>query len=83
MRFPRSFEEQYGAIGSAFSKVLADTERRGVAPDRVARVIERALTARRPRSRYLVGADAHGMVLARTLLPAGVFDAVIRRALGV
>jgi NAD(P)-dependent dehydrogenase (short-subunit alcohol dehydrogenase family) len=40
---------------------------RGVDPDKVARAVEHALTARRPKARYLVGPDAkaYGHVLTR------------------
>ncbi|MFF5175801.1 oxidoreductase [Micromonospora sp. NPDC000089] len=47
-------------------------------PDTVARVIERAVTARRPRTRYLVTAAAWAMVHTRRLLGARAFDAVNR-----
>ncbi|MGY0004232.1 oxidoreductase [Micromonospora sp. I033] len=47
-------------------------------PDTVARVIERAVTARRPRTRYLVTAAAWAMVHTRRLLGARVFDTVNR-----
>ncbi|MFG2107785.1 oxidoreductase [Micromonospora chersina] len=47
-------------------------------PDTVARVIERAVTGRRPRTRYLVTAAAWAMVHARRLFGARVFDAVNR-----
>jgi hypothetical protein len=49
----------------------------------VAATIERALTARRMRARYVVGRDAKAMIVLRRLLPDLVFDRVIRRALGV
>ena len=80
---PSELHEQYGRVPDAFEKLLHDTERRGVPPEQVAATIEHALTARRPRTRYLVGRDARGMVLARALLPARVFDRVILRVLGV
>ncbi len=83
LQIPPELESEYGHIRSAFANVLTETESRGVAPERVAATIERALTASRPRSRYVVGVDARGMILARALLPSGVFDRVIRRALGV
>jgi len=83
IQIPPELQSEYGRVPAAFAKALSDTERRGISPERVAATIERALTSRRPRSRYLVGADAHGMVLARTLLPSGVFDRAIRRALGI
>ncbi len=49
----------------------------------MAETIERALTARRMRARYVVGRDAKAMLLASRLLPDLVFDRVVRRALGV
>ncbi len=83
MLIPPELESEYGRVPAAFEKVLHDTERRGVPPEQVAATIERALTARRPRARYLVGRDAYGMVLAHALLPSSVFDRVVRRSLGV
>jgi len=80
---PPELEEQYGTVPAAFGKVLSDSERRGVAPEQVAAAIEHALTARRPRARYVVGRDARALMLMRTLLPTGAFDRVIRRVLGV
>ncbi|RQX03293.1 oxidoreductase [Micromonospora globispora] len=47
-------------------------------PETVARVIERAVTARRPRTRYLVTAAAWAMVHTRRLLGARLFDTVNR-----
>jgi NAD(P)-dependent dehydrogenase (short-subunit alcohol dehydrogenase family) len=83
VRIPAELEPEYGRVPAAMAKAIADTERRGVPPERVAATIERALDSRRPRSRYLVGADAYGTVLARALLPSGVFDRVLARAVGV
>jgi NAD(P)-dependent dehydrogenase (short-subunit alcohol dehydrogenase family) len=83
VQVPAELQHEYGRVPAAFAKVLADTERRGVPPEQVAATIERALTARRPRARYLVGRDARGMVLAHALLPTGAFDRVLRRVLGV
>ncbi|SBT37103.1 oxidoreductase [Micromonospora auratinigra] len=54
------------------NKLLAAT------PETVARVIERAVTARRPRTRYLVTAAAWAMVHTRRLLGARFFDGVNR-----
>jgi NAD(P)-dependent dehydrogenase (short-subunit alcohol dehydrogenase family) len=83
LQIPPELAEVYGHVAPAFAKVLSDTERRGVAPEHVAGVIERALTAARPRNRYLIGRDAQAMVLARALLPGPLFDRVVHRALGV
>ncbi len=82
MQMPPELSEHYGHLTESAPKLLADAERRALAPEHVAAVIERALTARRPRARYLIGRDARGMVLARTLLPARTFDSILRRAVG-
>jgi NAD(P)-dependent dehydrogenase (short-subunit alcohol dehydrogenase family) len=42
----------------AFRRAAAAAGRRGIPPDRVAEVVERALTASRPKTRYLIGRDA-------------------------
>jgi NAD(P)-dependent dehydrogenase (short-subunit alcohol dehydrogenase family) len=79
---PEELREQYGHVPAAMAKALNDTARRGIPPERVAQTIERALSARRMRARYIVGADAHVMVWASRLLPDLVFDRVVRRAVG-
>jgi NAD(P)-dependent dehydrogenase (short-subunit alcohol dehydrogenase family) len=80
---PAELTAQYGHVPAAMNKVLEDTERRGIPPEQVAATIERALTARRMKARYLIGRDAKAMLLAKRLLPDHVFDRVARRALGV
>jgi NAD(P)-dependent dehydrogenase (short-subunit alcohol dehydrogenase family) len=80
---PAELIEQYGHVPAAMNKVLEDTERRGIPPEQVAETIERALTARRMKARYLIGRDAKAMLLVKRLLPDHVFDRVARRALGV
>ncbi len=78
---PPEFEQLYGDIPAKLEGVLADTARRGIAPEVVAETIERALTARRMRARYVVGREARMMVAVRALLPDHVFDRLTRRAL--
>jgi NAD(P)-dependent dehydrogenase (short-subunit alcohol dehydrogenase family) len=80
---PPELQREYGEVPAAMDKVLQDTARRGVAPELVAETIERALTARRMRSRYLIGRDARAMVIVKRLLPDHLFDSVARRVLGV
>ena len=80
---PPDLLTEYGQVPAAMDKVLTETAKRGVPPDQVAETIERALTARRMRARYVVGRDARALLLARRLLPDHVFDRIIRRALGV
>jgi NAD(P)-dependent dehydrogenase (short-subunit alcohol dehydrogenase family) len=52
-------------------------------PSRVAKIIGRALTSPRPRSRYLVGIDAQAAALSDSLTPDPVKDFVFRRVLGL
>jgi NAD(P)-dependent dehydrogenase (short-subunit alcohol dehydrogenase family) len=47
-------------------------------PDAVARAVERALTASRPRSRYVVTPAARAMITARAVAPGKVWDRVVR-----
>jgi NAD(P)-dependent dehydrogenase (short-subunit alcohol dehydrogenase family) len=47
-------------------------------PEHVAAVIVRAVQARRPRPRYVVGPVARSLVGLRRFAPSSVFDAVIR-----
>jgi hypothetical protein len=47
-------------------------------PEAVAKVIQRALSARRPRTRYVVTPGARAMIATRRLLPDRAFDALLR-----
>jgi NAD(P)-dependent dehydrogenase (short-subunit alcohol dehydrogenase family) len=75
--------ELYGDAMVAVRKTGQRTGSRGIKPDRVARVIEKALTARRPKPRYLVGLDAHGMRAMRLLLPTRLADRLYTRGMGL
>jgi NAD(P)-dependent dehydrogenase (short-subunit alcohol dehydrogenase family) len=57
------------------------TAARGVAPERVADAVVHALTAAKPRTRYLVGVDAKIQAQLRRLLPDRVLDRLIAREL--
>jgi NAD(P)-dependent dehydrogenase (short-subunit alcohol dehydrogenase family) len=52
-------------------------------PDAVVRAIEHALTVRRPRARYVVGAPARTMVAMQALLPTRTGDAIGARIAGL
>jgi NAD(P)-dependent dehydrogenase (short-subunit alcohol dehydrogenase family) len=54
-------------------------EQRGSPPGVVAETIARALSARRPRARYLAGKDARLLATMARLMPIPVLDAVRRR----
>lgn len=56
----------YGNVLPTLLNTVQKTGERGIAPARVSRAVAHALTARRPKTRYLVGADARlGALLAR------------------
>jgi NAD(P)-dependent dehydrogenase (short-subunit alcohol dehydrogenase family) len=64
----------------AFRRAAAAAGRRGVPPDRVAEIVEQALTAERPKTRYLVGRDAK-LRAAFERLPDRLRDRVYERVL--
>jgi hypothetical protein len=57
-------------------------QRRTAPADIAARAVERALTARRPRVRYLVGIDARTMIAMQAMTPPRVLDAASARIAG-
>ena len=52
--------------------------RLGGPPDAVARVIEKALTKKHPRSRYLVTPSAYGAIASRRMMPDRVWDLAMK-----
>jgi NAD(P)-dependent dehydrogenase (short-subunit alcohol dehydrogenase family) len=63
---PAEAKERYATQIATVRASAAKSAVRGSAPERVARVVAKALTARNPRPRYLVGVDAHlAAVIAR------------------
>jgi NAD(P)-dependent dehydrogenase (short-subunit alcohol dehydrogenase family) len=70
----------------AFEKMQANLERFGsnaTAPEVVAQAIHKALTARRPRTRYAVGPDAKLLVPLSRLLPDRAKDAIFGKLQGL
>lgn len=73
----------YGEAIEAYRELARKTGARGIPPEKAAVKIEHALSARRPRTRYLVGADARGQAFAAWLLPDRLLDWLIVRATGL
>jgi short-subunit dehydrogenase len=72
----------YAALNRAADEQMAASYRSkalSAPPDAVAKVVERALIAPRPRARYVVTPAAKALVHTRRLLGAQVFDAYLRR----
>ena len=70
----------YGAGLQAMKKAVEATASQGIAPEVVAGVIYKALTARRPRTRYLVGRMAYVRALVQKL-PDRLRDTLLLRRL--
>lgn len=75
--------ELYGTGIEALRNGISQLERSGVPASEVARVIERALLARRPKPRYVVGRDAKVRPIASKLLPIRVMDRLVMRVMGI
>jgi NAD(P)-dependent dehydrogenase (short-subunit alcohol dehydrogenase family) len=69
--------ELYEGPAQAAAEAARKAEARGIPPDRVAKAVEHALTASRPKTRYLVGVDARIQATLRKWLPDRVFDRLI------
>lgn len=75
--------EQYADHTAAMQKAIALQAKNGVPPEKVAKAVEHALLARRPKLRYPVGADARGGAVMVRLLPDRPREAILRKALGL
>jgi len=76
-------ERLYGRSIAAYREVARRTGERGIPPERVAKAIEHALAARRPRARYLVGLDAKAQARLKAILPARLVDRMVARFTGM
>jgi NAD(P)-dependent dehydrogenase (short-subunit alcohol dehydrogenase family) len=79
-RMPPDVERLYGRLIEGLRRQTVRIEQKtGLEPRAVAEVIGRALTAKRPRTRYLVGTDAKIRAALATLLPDRLMDRMIVR----
>lgn len=68
----------YGRHVSGMRKAVPISQRLAVAPEKVSDVVRAALTAKRPRARYIVGAGPRLQIALMTNLPVRVRDRVLR-----
>lgn len=74
----------YEAFNQAVARTTKESYEKGMfsklggEPDDVARTIERAITARRPKARYPVTASAHALLMQRAMMPDWAWDAFLR-----
>ncbi len=75
----RLYGPQIEALRKQTAKIATET---GIEPREVAETIGAALTANRPRARYLVGRDAKLRGAAGKVLPDRLMDRLVARAMG-
>ena len=80
---PAKGAAQYGDMLRGFARRAYEREMNGSSPDVVAKAIQAALTAKRPRTRYRVGKHATLLATLATFLPDGLLDAVRFRIAGM
>jgi NAD(P)-dependent dehydrogenase (short-subunit alcohol dehydrogenase family) len=76
----RSGDTAYAPQAKGVARIMNATEARaGLAspPEVVAKAIVRAVTSRRPRTRYAIGMGAKPIIFARAVLPDKGFDALM------
>lgn len=77
-QLPPESVEYYGDLMQALTDGAREAARVGTHPEAVARAVHRALTSRRPRTRYFVGTDAHIINVMRRVVSDPMFDRIIR-----
>jgi NAD(P)-dependent dehydrogenase (short-subunit alcohol dehydrogenase family) len=81
--FPPQAADLYGSSLKAFATAVEKIAAAGIAPDTVARAVAHALTARIPKTRYLLGHNARLLVFLNKVLPDRLFDQLVMRYLGL
>ncbi|WP_141202992.1 oxidoreductase [Streptomyces griseorubiginosus] len=76
-----AYATQAGAVASSLRSEA--NAKRNSPPSVIADTIGRAVTARRPRTRYAKGFGARPLITLRRILPDRAFDAAISRAIGL
>jgi NAD(P)-dependent dehydrogenase (short-subunit alcohol dehydrogenase family) len=72
----------YSGLLTGMRKTVRATAKRAAPVDKVAAAVVKAVTAERPRTRYVVGVDARGQMLLKATLPDRAYDALVARVTG-
>lgn len=78
---PPEAQKTYGKLIAFVREASVRGARDGLPPDAVAKDVEHALTARKPRTRYLVGREAKSRGLLARIVPDRVMDSAIARTI--
>ena len=76
-------EALYGKAIASFRKVVKKLAEKGIPPEKVAKAIAHALESSRPRTRYLVGADAQVQARLKAVIPTRLFDRIIAQQMNL
>jgi len=80
---PEQLKSGYDVMYSRASQFNERGAKSPTSPEKVAGVVLKALTAKRPRARYHVGFDAQGMKLMNAWMPQRLIDRVLARVMRV
>jgi NAD(P)-dependent dehydrogenase (short-subunit alcohol dehydrogenase family) len=78
---PPEAQRDYGPLIATVRTASEQGARSGLPPDAVAKDVAHALTARRPKTRYLVGREAKSRALLARVFPDRFIDSAIARAM--
>ncbi len=81
--WPPDIKVLYADALRHMADTFAKSERGGSPPEAVAQVVERALTARNPATRYPAGKDSRKLAILAWLLPEKLLDLAILRKFGL
>ncbi len=81
--FPPQAAELYGSSLKAITSVVEKAAAAGIDPDIVARAVAHALTARTPKTRYLVGPALRLRIILNKILPDRLYDRLVIRYIGL
>ncbi len=76
-------EARYGSALAAMEKLTRKMSSQGIPPESVAKVVEKALTLKRPKPAYTVGTDAKLQNIAAVVLPNRWIDRLFLFVLGI
>jgi short-subunit dehydrogenase len=79
----RASETRYRAIYDELDTFASRFDKLAASPEHVVRAIDRAVHARRPKSRYVAPARFLALIAAVALMPTCVTDAITRRLFGL
>lgn len=80
---PRHAGELYNECFIAARKTAAKVLKAAIPPDKVAGTILKALTDKKPKSRYTVGIDARALSIMKKLIPDTMMDKIILKQMGL